>query len=119
MDVGIRSLSDLTVSSGRDRVFPGSLFLHQRFNNKAKVRDIDAPILVIHSRGDHLYPYAQGELLFQKASEPKEFLEVFGDHGEGAIVSKEIFVAGVEAFLERISTKGDVVRNSAPKKNRV
>lgn len=87
--------------------FPGGLFLHQRFDNKEKIGRIDTPLLVIHSRGDQLYPYSQGELLFDGASEPKQFLEVFGDHGEGAIVSKDVFVAGVETFLERIGKGRD------------
>ena len=82
--------------------FPGSLFIRHRFNNKAKMGKIPAPVLVIHSQGDRLYPYAQGQLLFARANKPKQFLEVYGDHGEGASASPELFMTGVEGFLAKI-----------------
>ncbi len=79
--------------------FPGSLFLRHRFENMDKVGDIAVPILVIHSRGDELYPFAHGQLLFERANEPKKFLEVLGGHGEGSVVSRKIYMEGVEDFL--------------------
>lgn len=84
--------------------FPGWLFIRHRFDNEAKMPRIHAPVLVIHSQGDMLYPYSQGKRLFEAANDPKQFLEVFGDHGEGAQVSREIFVKGVERFLGTISS---------------
>ena len=82
--------------------FPGWLFIRHRFDNEAKMPEIHAPVMVIHSQGDMLYPYSQGQRLFEAANDPKQFLEVFGDHGEGAQVSREILMEGVEGFLRTI-----------------
>lgn len=79
--------------------FPGWLFIRHRFDSESKMPSIHVPVLVIHSQGDTLYPYSQGQRLFQAANEPKQFLEVYGDHAEGSVVSRDIFVNGVEAFL--------------------
>lgn len=82
--------------------FPGSLFIRHRFRNESKMPDIRVPVLIIHSQGDTLYPYSHGQRLFQAANEPKQFLEVYGDHAEGAQVSRDLFLAGVENFLAEI-----------------
>ncbi len=84
--------------------FPGWLFIRHRFENEAKMPEIHAPVMVIHSQGDMLYPYSQGQRLFEAANDPKQFLEVYGDHGEGAQVSRDIFIKGVEIFLASIPT---------------
>jgi len=36
--------------------------------------------------------------LFDRANEPKRFLEIRGDHNDGVIVSEEIYRKGLEAF---------------------
>ncbi len=81
--------------------FPASLFVRHRFDNRAKVGEISVPLLVIHSRSDTLYPFAQGQALFALAREPKQFLEVQGDNGEGAAASPRLYDQGWEDFLAR------------------
>jgi len=82
--------------------FPASVFLRHRFDNKAKMAEITAPVLLIHSQGDTLYPYAHGRELLALAGEPKYFLEVYGDHGEGAAVSPRLYDQGWDDFLTRV-----------------
>lgn len=50
--------------------FPGWLFIRHRFDNEAKLSRMHSPVLVIHSQGDMLYPYSQGQRLFEAANEP-------------------------------------------------
>ena len=72
-----------------------------RYDTQSSLEAITCPLLVIHSREDDLIPYAQGEQLFAHARAPKQFLELHGGHGDGFLVSREIYVRGVGDFLER------------------
>ena len=76
---------------------PGRLLLRHRFENLKKIPRLTAPLLVIHSREDSLYPFEHGKRLFDAAPEPKQFLEVTGDHGERAGGK---YAPGVNAFLD-------------------
>jgi fermentation-respiration switch protein FrsA (DUF1100 family) len=48
------------------------------------------PTWIFHSRGDPIIPFAQGEGLFGRAGEPKEFIVFNGTHGENAEVDREV-----------------------------
>ena len=77
-----------------------------RYDNGDKVTRITQPLLIIHSRGDEIIPFEQGERLFRRASEPKQFLELRGRHNDGFYVSRDEYLAALGAFLER-TIKGD------------
>ncbi|HEY8519849.1 MAG TPA: alpha/beta hydrolase [Gammaproteobacteria bacterium] len=62
---------------------------------------VDAPVLLIHSRDDEIVPFSHAETLFARAKEPKQLLEIRGDHNSGFIVSARQVEAGIRAFLER------------------
>ncbi len=72
-----------------------------RYDNGDKVTRITQPLLIIHSRGDEIIPFEQGERLFRRASEPKQFLELRGRHNDGFYVSRDEYLAALGAFLER------------------
>ena len=71
-----------------------------RYDNGDKVTRITQPLLIIHSRRDEIIPFEQGERLFQRASEPKQFLELRGRHNDGFYVSRDEYLVAMEAFLE-------------------
>ncbi len=73
-----------------------------QFANKDKIAAIRAPLLIIHSPDDHVIPYRHGKELFARASEPKRFLEIRGDHNEGFVLSMEVYLRGWEEFLAPI-----------------
>lgn len=60
---------------------------------------VDAPVLVIHSRDDEIIPFAHGEALHAVAPEPKTLLELQGDHNTGFLQSRSRYSAGIDAFL--------------------
>ncbi len=82
--------------------FPVRLLARIRLDAKASLANVDAPVLVIHSAGDEIVPVAHGRALFDAASEPKRFLELRGGHNDGFLVSREIYLAGLSAFLKEI-----------------
>ncbi len=59
----------------RTRYFylPVSLLLKDRFDNLAQIKEINAPLLIMHGRYDFVVPFAQGQRLFEAAQQPKEF----------------------------------------------
>jgi fermentation-respiration switch protein FrsA (DUF1100 family) len=55
------------------------------------IRDVHCPVMIIHSRGDEIIPFEFGLQLYEAASEPKEFVEIFGGHNDGFLLSAEIY----------------------------
>ena len=55
------------------------------------VRKVHCPVMIIHSRGDDIVPFEFGLELYEAANEPKEFVEIFGSHNDGFLVSSEIY----------------------------
>ncbi len=72
--------------------------LRHRFENKHKVADIRSPLLIVHGPADEVIPFENGEGLFERATEPKSFLEIEGGHNNGFVTS-ENYRSGWEAFL--------------------
>lgn len=72
--------------------------IRHRFENKHKVAGIKSPLLVIHGPGDEVIPFENGVGLFQRATEPKTFLEISGTHNNG-FASSENYRPGWECFL--------------------
>ncbi len=62
-------------------------------------------MLIVHSREDGLVPFDFGRRLYENAPEPKEFLELQGGHNDGFLVSEEVYVQGLERFLEEVAVK--------------
>ena len=78
---------------------PVRLLARTRLDNEAKIANIEAPLLVIHSVDDDIIPFAHGERLFELANEPKRFLEIHGDHNSGFLDSGALYVDGLREFL--------------------
>ncbi|HEX9593766.1 MAG TPA: alpha/beta hydrolase [bacterium] len=57
------------------------------------------PVLVVHSRDDEIIPFTHGQHLFAAAPQPKQLLELHGDHNTGFMVSRDTYLAGLDTFL--------------------
>lgn len=64
------------------RWLPTGTLLKFHFRNGAKLQDVRAPIIIIHSPDDGYIPCAQGQRLFEEAPEPKVLLTTAGHHLE-------------------------------------
>lgn len=80
---------------------PVGIISRYRYASINKVGNIKIPKLFIHSPGDEIVPYEQGVKLFEKASEPKEFLQILGGHNEGYLLSDKVYLNGIHDFLSR------------------
>jgi len=80
---------------------PVSLITRFHYATIDKVSSLALPKLFIHSPEDEIIPFDQGMRLFEKASEPKEFLKLRGDHNEGFFLSGELYINGLQQFISR------------------
>jgi fermentation-respiration switch protein FrsA (DUF1100 family) len=79
--------------------FP-SLLVRYQFDNKSKISEIEAPLLIFHSEEDETVPFAHGKKLLELASEPKELVPLSGEHNGSLSKSFEVFYPAMEKFLE-------------------
>ena len=68
-----------------------------------RIRHVDSPVLVIHSRDDEIIPFEMGRQVFQAVdSTRKSFVEIRGDHNAGFLLSKETYVPALAEFVEQV-----------------
>ena len=70
-----------------------------RYDTIHRLRDVRAPVLVIHSPDDDVVPFKHGRRLFDAALEPKAMLEIAGGHNDGLVFVREEWVAKLAEFL--------------------
>lgn len=80
---------------------PVSLITRFHYATIDKVSSLALPKLFIHSPSDEIIPYDHGLRLFDKAAEPKEFLQLRGDHNEGFLLSGELYINGLQQFISK------------------
>ena len=73
-----------------------------RYDTRERLATIAAPVLVIHSRGDDIIPFAHGERLFAAARSPKQFLEIAGGHNDGFVFGRKEWVSQLDDFLRSV-----------------
>jgi len=87
---------------------PARWLVRHKFDNLAKVPQIESPLLIIHSPDDTLVRYHHGQSLFAAATEPKTFLEITGDHNTGFVQSGDVYRLGWQRFLAQVLPEGAV-----------
>ena len=83
--------------------FPVRLLCRLRYDTRSLLASIRCPVLVVHSPDDSVVPYEFGRQLFEAAGEPKEFLQIHGDHDDGFLVSGEHYTAGIANFMQSLN----------------
>ncbi len=84
---------------------PVRLLSRFKYEVLKKIDKIDCPLLVIHSRDDEMIPFHHGKRLFEAAAEPKEFLEIAGDHNQGFWTTSENYEMAIDSFISRVKQK--------------
>lgn len=80
-----------------------------RYDNRAKIASIRAPVLLIHSPQDEIVPIEHGRTLFELVSAEKQLLETRGGHNDGGFIERPEWRGRVQAFLEKAVTPSDRV----------
>ncbi len=88
------------IASAAYPFLPGFVFrrLRGHFDTRSAIRDVTAPILVIHGTEDRLVPTWMGRELYEAARAPRQWYPI-----EGAGHNDMLLVGG-EAYFDRISS---------------
>jgi len=73
-----------------------------RFDTVGKVMALRIPKLFAHSRNDEVIPFDIGKRLFAAASEPKQFVELQGIHGEAGWQESPAFHASLKTLVGKV-----------------
>ncbi|MCX5813972.1 MAG: alpha/beta hydrolase [Proteobacteria bacterium] len=80
---------------------PVKLLSKYQYSTVTKIGMIKFPKLIIHSPDDEIVPFQHGRMLYEKASQPKDFLEIRGGHNDGFLLSGAIYKDGLMKFIEK------------------
>lgn len=75
------------------------------YKSIAKIPNLKAPVMVVHSRNDELIPFHHGKQLFEAAPEPKRFMEIHGSHNDGFRDSEKDYLEGFKFYLKSIGAQ--------------
>ena len=67
------------------------------------VRDVQCPVLVVHSRDDEIIPFHHGQAIFAAAPEPRTLLTLRGSHNDAFLRDERSYIEGLRAFLTAFS----------------
>ena len=80
---------------------PARLLARYAYDTLAAVRELRCPLLVAHSPGDEIVPFAHGRRLYEAASVPRQWLELAGGHNDGFIFMRDEWARRFGEFLQR------------------
>jgi len=82
------------------RVFPLSLFIHNRFDNLSKISSVHLPVFITVGTEDTLTPPEMATALFQHANEPKQiYLVPQAGHNDIVRVGGEVLENRISTFV--------------------
>ncbi len=110
----------LSASRAARRIFwflPGiSLLVHSQFDTEERLKEISAPIFVVHCNQDPVLPFQFGQEVCNAARPPKHFLEINGYcHEEASVIAPAQYRSALRKFLVDIENREN---NDRPEENR-
>ena len=72
------------------------------FNTAENIRQVNYPVLVLHSPDDEIMPFQLGEKVFHAAQQPKHFVRMQGDHNNGFLQSQPEYAQEFDNWLKGI-----------------
>jgi uncharacterized protein len=85
---------------------PGLHFLVLgQLDTKARLKQIAAPLLIVHCKQDPVIPFEFGEAVYEAANAPKHFLTVNGYcHEESSLVAPAQYRPALQEFLAQVAS---------------
>lgn len=80
---------------------PVAWFLSVRYDARAKIGRVHAPLLILHSPDDEIVPFDMAEQLYAAANGPKRLVRLRGGHNDNFMVAADTYRAAVNDFLHR------------------
>lgn len=83
---------------------PVRLFARYSYNTREYLSKIKSPTLIFHSRDDELIPFEFGLELYESATQPCEFVEIFGSHNDGFLISGQKYKDSLVKWLKSLDS---------------
>jgi fermentation-respiration switch protein FrsA (DUF1100 family) len=80
--------------------FPVGFLSKYKYDSLSKIKSVNCPVLVTHSPDDEIIPFGMGQVLFDEAREPKQFVQISGGHNDREYLSDSTYRG---AFLKMLS----------------
>lgn len=104
MEGAFTSMRAMANYLGYTRLFPGWL-VHQRFDNRQKIRTLQMPVFLIHGSADRTVPAFMSEQLHAVAPEPKRLWQVpNANHADLADVAGDTYEQQIQAWLRQLAS---------------
>ncbi|SRR5258708_2048492 len=81
---------------------PVHFMVRNHFDSLDKIGMVTCPILFLHAREDETAPIHHGYALYNRASAPKTFIELEGDHGDGIERNQQRLSDAISDFLRNL-----------------
>ncbi|MTJ07372.1 MULTISPECIES: alpha/beta hydrolase [unclassified Anabaena] len=84
-------------------VVPVPLLPFDKFTNRAKIKKVNSPVLIIHGKNDEIIPFTHGEKLFAAVSSPKlSFWVEKASHNDLSFVAGEKYGEMLKKFADLV-----------------
>ena len=80
---------------------PVGLLLKDKFENKAKIKNINVPILIMHGEADQIVPFFMGKEIYEIANKPK--YSYFTNHDNHMMEYDKNLVKALNSFLKSLN----------------
>jgi len=80
-------------------ILPVGLLLKYRFDSIEKIARVTCPKLLTHSPDDEVIPYEMGRALYDRAVEPKTWVDLEGGHNGRDYLKREDYRKAIESIL--------------------
>jgi len=78
------------------------------------IRNVPCPVMIIHSRADETIPFEFGQQLYEAANGPKKFIEIYGSHNDGFLLSGDLYKNAWKKWIESLKNlKGQTTEQQA------
>lgn len=84
---------------------PTRLLTRIHYDTERRIRRLNAPLLLIHSRDDRLIPFKHAQRLYDLAPRPKTLLAIHGSHNHGFLRSGAKYLDGLKRFIDDLHAK--------------
>jgi fermentation-respiration switch protein FrsA (DUF1100 family) len=80
-------------------LLPVGMICRFKYDALSLIKNVKCPVLVAHSRDDEMVPFRYGKRLYERAHEPKRFVEMTGAHNDGGIIINDEYQETLKEFL--------------------
>jgi fermentation-respiration switch protein FrsA (DUF1100 family) len=86
---------------------PGiGLLVRSHFDTEARLKEINAPILIVHCKQDPVLPFPFGQEVYNAARPPKDFVEISGQcHEEASVIAPDSYRVALHGFLSEVERR--------------